>query len=310
MDDQMQDTYAAELEVGRRLGDYARARLTPEAAAKARSRARVMREFRLAIAEQADTRVEAEARELDRGRARRTAVRRGATLLLAAGLSIGMVGGAMAASNAGGPLYSARIWLEEVTLPTGGPARAAAELVRLASRMAELEAAIASGDRGAATAALAAYQAIADEAVAEADASNDAAAIAKLSALLDQHMANLQRVADQVPTQASEAIHRNIERAIERNDAAIERIQAKPASGGPDSGNGVGPAVIPGQSAKPAAATPEPAVTPKPHPTAKPQPTPKAQPQPTPAPALQPTPKAQLQPQKTPPGQSSGGADH
>ena len=42
------------------------------------------------------------------------------------------------------------------------------------------------------------------------------------------------RVADQVPGQASEAIHKNIERAIDRNDAAIERIQAKPDPGEPN----------------------------------------------------------------------------
>jgi hypothetical protein len=286
MDDRMQGTYAAELEAERRLADFARARLTPDAASKARSRARVMREFRLGVEEQAGARVEAEARELDRARSRRTLIRRGATLVLAAGLSIGMVGGALAASTAGGPLYDARIWLEEVTLPSDAASRAAAELTRLETRIAELEAAMASGDRGAAAAALAAYEQIADEAVAEADASTDEALIAKLTALLDRHVATLQRVAGQVPPQAADVINGNIERAIERNDAAIQRIQTKPPTGEPNSENGNGPAVMPGQSAKPAAATAEPVVTPKPHPTAKPEPTPK--PQPTPKPPNEP----------------------
>jgi hypothetical protein len=297
MDELMQATIGADLEVERWLADYARARLTPDSAAKARSRARVMREARLALASQAEARLGAAAIAVDRVRGRRRTVRRGAALLLAAGLSVGLVGGALAASSAGGGLYDARIWLEAITLPAGGPERAAAELVRLEARMTELEAAVRSGDRGAAAAALAAYEAIADEAIAEVSASGDEAAIAKLTALLDRHVRNLERVAGLVPSPAADSINWNIERAILHNDAAIERIQAKPdpppQPGVPNSVNGVGPNVQPQKSAKPtatpqAAATEEPAaaeepvVTPKPHPTAKPQPTPKPAPTPRP----------------------------
>ena len=299
----MQGAYAAELEVERRLSDYARARLTPDAGSKARSRARVMREARLAFEKQAAAHIAAEAREKDRPRSRRIALRRGATLLLAAGLSIGMVGGAFAASNAGGPLYDARIWLEEVTLPGGAVERAAAELSRLEARMAELEAAVRSGDRAAAAAALAAYEQIADEAVA--NASGDAALTAKLTALLDRHVANFKRVADQVPAQAAEVINLNIERAILHNDAAIERIQANPAPGDgqQNGGSGAGPGPNPGQQVAPAATpkpqpTPKADPTPKPHPTVNPQPTPQPTPRPTPKP--QPTPKSP----KSPSGQA------
>ena len=50
-------------------------------------------------------------------------------------LSLIAVGGALAASGAGGPLYPARVWIETVALPSDPGARAAAELTRLQSRM-------------------------------------------------------------------------------------------------------------------------------------------------------------------------------
>ena len=74
-----------------------------------------------------------------RARSRRPAMRRAAALLAAAVLSLIAVGGALAASGAGGPLYPARVWIENVTLPSDPGARAAAELTRLESRMSELE---------------------------------------------------------------------------------------------------------------------------------------------------------------------------
>src|SRR6185369_9792763 len=118
-----------------------------------------------------------------RARNRRTAMRRGMALLAAAVLSLVAVGGALAASGAGGPLYGARIWVETVTLPSDPGARASAELARLESRLAEVQAAVRKGDRVAAAAALAAYQQIADEALA--GAGTDQAAIDKLIAALE-----------------------------------------------------------------------------------------------------------------------------
>jgi hypothetical protein len=278
MDDDMQASIGAELEVGRRLDDYARARLTPGDAAKARSRARVMREARLAFA----------------GQAAAAIARRGVALLLAATLSLGVVGGALAASTAGGPLYGTRIWLEDVTLPSEPAARAAAELTRLESRIAEIEAAVRAGNRGAAEAALAAYQQISDEAVADANASGDQAAIDRLAAALDRHVDNLTRVAGQVPPQAAEAIHRNIQRAILHNDAAIERMESRgtPPNGSGGQGSPGGPAANPTATGEPAAQPepaeqPEPAATPKP--TKAPTPTkPPKPPTPTDPPAIPP----------------------
>ena len=153
-------------------------------------------------------------------------MRRASAMLAAAVLSLIAVGGALAASSAGGPLYPARVWIETVTLPSDPGARAAAELTRLESRMSELEAAVRSGDRVAAAAALAAYEQIADEALA--GAGTDQAAIDKLVAALDRHVAVLERVASQVPSQAAESINANIEKAINHSDAAIQRIDAGP----------------------------------------------------------------------------------
>ena len=126
--------------------------------------------------------------------------------------------------------------------------------------MSELEAAVRSGDRVAAAAALAAYEQIADEALA--GAGTDQAAIDKLLAALDRHVAVLERVASQVPAQAAESINSNIEKAINHNDAAIQRIDAGPNGNGPAGGSGAQPGA--GPTAKPEA-TPKPAPTPQAH---------------------------------------------
>jgi hypothetical protein len=299
MDDQMQASIGADLEVERRLDDFARARLTPGADSKARSRARVMREARLAFADWDAQRAAASENFRARAASRRTAIRRGAGLLLAAGLSLVVVGGALAASGAGGPLYGSRLWLETIMLPADADARVAAEIARLDARLADVEAAVRAGDRAAVAAALSAYQAIADEALS--GASGDATAIARLLAALDRHLAVLERVATQVPPQAADSIDRNITRAIQHSDAAIERIQSKPAQ---PSGGG-GPAAKPQPVANP---TTTPSPTPKSRPAATPKASPKAPPaEPSPPPAEPSTPPAEPdKPDKAPPGR----ADH
>jgi len=306
----MQASMAADLEVERRLNDFARGRLTPSAASKARSRARVMREARIAFAgEAAGIAAATVATELAAVRARnqRAAMRRGVALFAAAVLSLAAVGGVLAASGAGGPLYGTRIWVETITLPSDPGARAAAELTRLESRLAELQAAVRKGDRAAVAAALAAYQQIADEALA--GAGTDQAAIDKLVAALDRHVAVLERVAAQVPPQAAASIQLNIQKAISHSDAAIQRIEAGSNAGGNEGGNGdagggAAPAAQPtGGSGSPS----EPMTIPKPKPTPKPHPT--AAPTAAPAAATaEPTPKAppgkpSARPDKTPQGQ-------
>lgn len=300
----MQASIGAALEVERRLDDFARARLTPSAAAKARARARVMREARLAFAGHAAA--AAAAVELERAQTstRRRLIRRGAGLALAATLSLVAVGGTLAATTAGGPLYRTRVWLERVALPSGADARANAEIVRLDARLAELEAAVRSGDRAAVAAALTAYQDIADEAIAAAGA--DASAVEKVLAALGRHLAVLERVADQVPPQAAEAINRNIERAIEHADATIDRIEATPP--GPSPNNGVAPVAKPEGTPRPAAATHPPVATQRPPaaqpPVAQPPVAPTAEPTPKPTPKAPPKASTPPRPPKIPPGQS------
>ena len=311
----MQASMAADLEVERRLDDFARGRLTPSAASKARSRARVMREARLAFADQAARAATAGAQADGKtalSAARRTHLRRGFALLAAAALSLVVVGGAFAASTAGGPLYGARVWLETVTLPTDVSARADAELVRLSTRLAELQAAVRSGDRAAVAAALVAYEQIADEALA--GAGTDQAVIDKLTAALDRHVAVLERVASQVPPQAAASIAVNIQKAINHNDAAIERIQAGPNGGSNNGGathgdttNGSGTGAQPAAGSTDGASSSETAApTPKVKPTSKANPT-AAPAAATPAPTPKAPPKPSPRPDKTPPGQSGSG---
>lgn len=290
MDELMQASMAGDLEIEQRLDAFAKVRLSPTERASARMRARLMREARLAMA--APTWSATATASIDVRRHRRGGLmRRGAGLLLAAGLTLAVAGGAMAASQAGGPLYPTRMWLESVTLPADGAARTDADIGRLDSRMEEVIAAARRGDRAAVAAALLAYQEIADEALIA--AGGDEAAIERLRVALDRHLAVLEAVAAKVPPQASEAIGRNIDRAIERNSATLDRIHANPGGPGPKSA----PAVKPDRTQKPTTkATPAP--TPKPTPARTPRP--QATPDVTQPPKSPPQPK----PEKTPPGHS------
>jgi DNA-binding GntR family transcriptional regulator len=294
MDDPMQASFGADFEIEQRLERYAQVRLSPAPASVARMRARVMRETRLAISSGALRPAPAPV-DLDRRRAvaRRTALRRVAGLGLAAALSVGAVGGVMAAGTAGGPLYDARVWLESLALPSGIDARADAEIARLEARMTEILAAAGSGDSMAVEDALAAYQAIADEALS--GAAGDADALERIRLALDRHLAVLTRVADKVPAQASAAIRANIERAIVHNNEVIDRVQS--GNGG---GNGGAPVAPTDQNPE---KTPKPDKTPKPAATVAPTPAPTPDPTPGRTPPGPPSPK----PDKTPP--AGGGSN-
>jgi len=302
MDDEMQATPTADMELEQRLDAYARARLNIAPEAAARIRGRLMLEARQALGGTATTQVltlvGARANPRTRG-GMRTRVRRGSALLLAAGLAVGVLAGTAAAATPGGPLYGARVWVEEMTLPADPTERAAAELRRLETRLVEIQAAARSGDRGAVAAAIAAYGQIADEALAE--AGTDASRLDLLRIALDRHLAVLRAVAATAPAQASEAIQRNIDRAVEHNDATLVKIAgqgsppnatqgggANQAGGG---GQGGGQGGQPEHNQKPAVTpkpTPAPDATPKPHPTTKPAAPPVATPAPTPDPTPRP----------------------
>lgn len=299
---------ATDLDLERRLEAFAAVRLSPDPRATARIRARVMREARL---------------ELEVGGAvaraavaprRQPLARRVFVPLLAAGLWLGIAVGTMAASQAGGPLYPTRLWIEQATLPTSATERIEAEIRHLESRLAEVMAAVAGGDRAAVAAALGAYDQQADQAIADAQIDEDLVAL--VSAALSRHLDVLTSVLDQVEAKGNDtavnAIQANLERAIAHRDAVVERLEAAHGSGQPsESGSGDpshGPA--PGAAGQPSepggggptrtdppaepaetdvpAETEQPAESEKPDKSPKPAATPDSSPPPPPA---HPTPK-------------------
>ena len=287
--DRMHDRDGDEDELARRLTAYAEARLSPDLSATTRMRARVMAaaHHQAALARADADRAAmaaAVAAEAQADKTRRMSWRRPLTALLAAGLTLGVGVGSVAAAQAGGPLYGARIWAETLTLPANASERAQAELHRLEDRLAEAGAATAAGDVNAANAALEAYAAIVNEATV--GTGNDVSAAATLEkgvqSNIDVLTVLVQRMVERGNDQATESIQRALERAIDKSDSAVDELHGKPVD---TPGNG--PAAQPTKSPKPAGApdktsnpnkpTPDPAEpTPKPHPTPQPHPTPKA----------------------------------
>lgn len=284
-DDLMQHHDPDDDELTRRLEAYAEARLSPELSATIRMRTRVMaaahraaarRQAALARADRDRAAAEAAmAAQAQADRTRRSHWRRSLTALLAAGLTLGVGVGSVAASQAGGPLYGVRIWAETLTLPNEADARAQAELQRLQDRLAEAAAATAAGDTNAANAALEAYGAIVNEATE--DAGNDVSAAARLETGVRSNIDVLTVLVDRVPTEAARDA---IQRAIDRSDSAIDKLHGNP--------NVVPPAAEPSNSPKPdktanpnrptdapGAATAKPRPTPKPDATTNAASTPK-----------------------------------
>lgn len=237
-------------ELAQRLEAFARERLSPDPATKIRLRTAVMHEAHRRLAPPPPEAAPATPPVVTLRRTQRRG--RIVPALLAAALALlALAGGAMAA-RPGGPLYEARLALEELLLPQGGDARAAADLGRLEDRLGELVSAASSGDRNAVAAALAAYRELLDETSSAAGGSDvrDAA----LEAALTHHLDVLKDLLTRVPEQARSGI----EQAIERSGKAVEKVHA---GGGPDAPPGTepGPATEtdkptkepPGQSNKP-----------------------------------------------------------
>jgi uncharacterized membrane protein YgcG len=245
MDDEMQARDAGTIELGRRLEAFARARLTPDPQATARTRARVMREARLSF-EAARIAVHVAPALATSGRAKRRGM---IVAIVAAALWLGIAVGSIAAAHAGGPLYPTRMWIETSLLPAGAEARTAADLNRLDARIAEALAGAAAGDRGAVVASLEAYFTIAEDAIAQSQ--SDAVLEARVAAALDHHQVVLTAIAARLghpgKLTATDAIEWNIERAIEHNAAVIRAIGSHPkpqggASGGSSGGTSGGSA--------------------------------------------------------------------
>ncbi|MEO5939725.1 MAG: hypothetical protein ABIZ72_02315, partial [Candidatus Limnocylindrales bacterium] len=163
----------------------------------------------------------------------------------------------------GGPLYPARVWVETVTLPSDAAARATVELGRLQARL--------------------------DEAL--------------VAAALDKHRAVLAAVAtslaDKGNATAAAAVETSIQRAIDHNQAVIDRIDGRRSdgaengsagggtkpngtnSGGTGSAPTASPAagVGPGGTGTGGSGGDKPAKTPKPTPDPTPRPTPRPTPE-------------------------------
>ena len=233
MDDDMQAYGAADIELERRLEAYGRARLSPDSAATARTRARVMREARL---QHEASRIAAYV-----GPAlaqRRSPLRRAAMPFLAACVWLGIAVGTIAAAQPGGALYPTRIWIESAVLPASGADRVRADLDRLNDRISEALSAATHGDRSAVDAALAAYAGIADDATAT--AGDDAALADRVAQALSRHQAVLTALMTSLTDKGNEtaaaAIDANVQRAIEHNAAVLANLAERQASG--SSGHG------------------------------------------------------------------------
>lgn len=220
----MQAMDGGDLELGRRFESYARARLSPDPRAVARIRARVMREARLQheaarIAMHVAPAIVA---------ARRPLTRRAVMPLLAAGLWLAIGVGTVSASQPGGPLYPARLWIETALLPASGGARIEADVERLDARIHEALDAANVGDRAAVAAALDAYATIADDATAA--SGDDETLEARVEQALARHQAVLSALVagltDKGNDTAASAIERNLERAIAHNAAVLDQLSS------------------------------------------------------------------------------------
>jgi cell division septation protein DedD len=238
MDEDMQAADIADFEIERRLDSYARARLSPDPRAVDRIRARVMREARLHA--HMPLEVPAPSAIASRGTSR-VSRRRVAASLLAASLTLGIMAGSVAAAEAGGPLYPARVWLETVVLPADGASRAVAEIARLDTRIAEAGEAAATGNGFGVEAALGAYRVISDQVLAQ-TASNPSVE-GLVADALERHRAVLRLVVaalwDRGNTTAAEAVGASIDRTIAQNAAAVAHLRrSRPSPGvGSDTGN-------------------------------------------------------------------------
>jgi len=324
MHDEMMDLLADDDILRDRLATYATMRLSPSLTATSRVRARVLavahRQAALAGADAALTLLPEPDRRMGHVSTRRrrgTTQRRSVALVLAASLTLVSFVGTAFAARPGGPLYDARLFVEQVVLPSESSARAVAELERLHQRLVEAAAASAGGDSHAAAAALAAYERILTEATSAARATGDDVATAALHAGSGANVVVLQALLATLPDRAGEAIARSIERAIQRSNDAVRSMSGSgPTRGGPggndgSSGGGVDPATGPTTTTTPAR-TPKPAKTPKPAGSpgsspghAKPTPDPDATPRPTLNPASspgggKPTPGPDATPRPTP----------
>ncbi len=214
MNEPMNNRRPENRELARRLEAYADARLSPDPAAMAHVRSELLAR----AAEQAAPAVPATAPviPIDQYRARPWRPRRLAISLLAASLMLALMAGAVAAAPPGGALYPVKLWVETATLPADPAARAAAELARLETRLAEASAAAAAGNGLGVEAALDAYG-TSLEAVMAATADH---APPDLESVLTHHLTVLEGLLNEVPEPARNAL----QQVLQRGSQAVDRV--------------------------------------------------------------------------------------
>ena len=228
MDEDFVERRPADREMYRRLDAFAQVRLTPDATAMARIRTALMGQA-LALADARSAALTTPP-PLPVALPERPAIafprqqRRAAAVVLAACLVVGIGAGSVAASQAGGPLYGPRMWIEAATLPSDPMARANAQIGRLDARLQEVRVASGSGNAGAVEAALEAYAIIMADLEAQTFA-NGAVAVA-----VEDDMARRQVVLmgllDEVPAQAQDAIQHALQQG--RNAVDVNGVDPHP----------------------------------------------------------------------------------
>jgi hypothetical protein len=258
------------------LDAYARERLDADPQRAERTRVQVMAAARARAGEQGAA---AAARPVAASRRRWWFLPRlvRSPALAGAGLLIALVaaGGAMAATGPGGPLFGARLWIEELQLPAAPEARTEAQLGRLEGRLEEARTAAERGDVRAVEAALESYRDTAEDAlIVASDAENRRQMVEERFA---RHVAVLEALAERVPERAAEAIRA----AAERTEARLrEIVEEHPGRGrGPREDRGAQPDRTPGPETEPDR-TPRPRATPDPGRGPKETPKPQATPDP------------------------------
>ena len=247
IDDEFIERRPDDLEVYRRLDAFAQVRLAPDPAAMARIRSALMGQA-VAFADAGvaglamQTRGPVRLPERPAIVLRPPHVSRWSAAFLAACLTLGLAAGSVAASGAGGPLYGPRLWLEEANLPRASMARAMAQLERLDARVLEIQSATASGNAGAAEAALDAYGDI----VADLEAQARAEPVIGSTVLDDlaRRQIVLMGLLGDVPPQAVDAL----QHALQQGANAVEVMDAEDGNpGDPVRSGGGGPGTNDGQ---------------------------------------------------------------
>ena len=153
--------------------------------------------------------------------------RRAIALGLAASLTLGTTAAVLAAPP-GSPFYRARVAIEAALLPNDADARLGSHEDHLNQRLAEAQAAAASGDSAALAAALDAYQAEVDAAIA--DLGDDADRLTRLEAALGNHVAVLQALAGRLTNET--AAENALAHAIDASQKAVQKLQDKGSHAG------------------------------------------------------------------------------